>query len=234
MPDFHTVFNGRSKVFLAVVHAQDNQQATLNAQIAYTNGADGIWLIGHRMDAAELNKCYDLVRVTLPPLWIGLNYLEVFSSEQALELLPGDANGIWFDDAGYNENSERPEKEVRELRNRHKALAPHVLLFGGIAHKGNAPIKDLKQAVQMSSPLLDVVVTTGAGTGIAADPQKIKDMRHWQRDVPLALASGVTPKNASEYLPHVDCIMVATGVSKTFHLLDAPKVAALSKIVRSY
>ena len=54
---------------------------------------------------------------------------------------------------------------------------------------------------------------TCAAKGKAANIQKIVDMRGGCGSVAMALASGITPANAAEYAPLVDCFMVATGIS---------------------
>ena len=59
----------------------------------------------------------------------------------------------------------------------------------------------------------DFFTCTCAAKGKAASIQKIVDLRGGCGSVAMALASGITPANAAEYAPHVDCFMVATGIS---------------------
>ena len=59
-------------------------------------------------------------------------------------------------------------------------------------------------------------------------------MRQALGTFPLALASGVTPENVTDYLPFVDCFLVATGISKSFTELDPAKVTGLVENVRGY
>ena len=42
-------------------------------------------------------------------------------------------------------------------------------------------------------------------------------------DVPLAIASGITPDNVHPYLDYADCYLVATGIGSSFSDLD-PKL----------
>jgi predicted TIM-barrel enzyme len=74
---------------------------------------------------------------------------------------------------------------------------------------------------------MDVVTTSGDGTGIAADIKKVSDMKSYIKDTPLGIASGITIENVDQYLPYVDAFLVATGISKTFTELDADKVKSL-------
>lgn len=76
---------------------------------------------------------------------------------------------------------------------------------------------------------MDVVTTSGSATGVAAQIQKIKDMRASCGDKAMALASGVTPENAPLYAPLIDAFLVATGISKPgdFYNLDPNRLRAL-------
>ena len=79
---------------------------------------------------------------------------------------------------------------------------------------------------------MDVVTTSGPGTGWSASVEKIGAMKEALGDFPLAIASGVTPENVTDYLGIADCFLVATGISKSFEELDASLLEALLKKVR--
>ena len=68
-----------------------------------------------------------------------------------------------------------------------------------------------KLSAQIATHFMDVVCTSGVKTGSAADIEKIRTFRSGCGDKVLALASGVTPENVTDYIPYVDCILVATG-----------------------
>jgi predicted TIM-barrel enzyme len=72
---------------------------------------------------------------------------------------------------------------------------------------------------------MDVVCTSGPGTGQAADPEKVRLMH--PRNHSLALASGVTAENVRSYLPHVQAFLVGTGIESRFGVIDPQKLAAL-------
>ena len=52
-------------------------------------------------------------------------------------------------------------------------------------------------------------------------------------DVPLAIASGITPENVGCYLEIADCFLVATGISKSFVDLDAGLLQELVNTIRA-
>lgn len=70
---------------------------------------------------------------------------------------------------------------------------------------------------------MDAVTTSGPGTGYAADIEKIRRMKQALGNTPLAIASGITPENIVNYLPHADCFLVATEISRNFTELDPVK-----------
>ncbi len=110
------------------------------------------------------------------------------------------------------------------------------LYFGGVAFKCQRPVADkhLGTAASLATHFMDVVTTSGRGTGIAASTKKIADMRTGCGGVAMALASGITPTNASEYASLVDCFMVATGISQPgdFYNLDPLQLRALMESTR--
>jgi predicted TIM-barrel enzyme len=95
-------------------------------------------------------------------------------------------------------------------------------------------VRDLAKAARRAAPWIDVVTTSGPGTGKAAAPAKVRAMKEALGEHPLALASGVTPENVTDYLPWVDGFLVATGISYTFEDLDPARVRDLVRIVRAW
>ncbi len=81
---------------------------------------------------------------------------------------------------------------------------------------------------------MDVVTTSGPGTGHAVHVDKIRAMKEALGQFPLAIASGITAENVQDYLPWSDCYLVATGISKSFVELDPILVKALIARVRNH
>jgi predicted TIM-barrel enzyme len=77
---------------------------------------------------------------------------------------------------------------------------------------------------------MDVVCTSGPGTGKEANVGKVSAMKAGLgSDGALALASGVTSENVASYLPYVDAYLVGTGIEVEFGVLDPVKVRALQE-----
>lgn len=90
------------------------------------------------------------------------------------------------------------------------------MFFAGVAFKKQREVqpKYHNLVAQIGTHFMDVVCTSGVKTGSAADIDKIRKFRSGCGDKVLALASGVTPQNVLNYVPYVDCILVATGEFK--------------------
>ena len=104
------------------------------------------------------------------------------------------------------------------------------LYFGGVAFKYQRDVASdaLGQATVLATSYVDVVCTSGPGTGKAAQIDKLVAMRHAVGpEAAIALASGVTAENVAAYLPYVDAFLVGTGIEARFGVLDASKLTAL-------
>lgn len=211
--------------FLPVVHVEATEQALRNAKIAADNGADGVFLINHHLLYLDLIEIYQIVRAALPGFWIGLNCLDLGRS--AIDHILPETDGLWVDDAGITEG-EKPTAVASEFVNRRRIRGWPGLYFGGVAFKYQKEIKDVATAARLACSYMDVVTTSGAGTGEAADVEKISLMKEAMGDHPLAIASGTTPKNVQEYMPYADCFLVATGISDSHTELNPKLVRAFA------
>ena len=126
------------------------------------------------------------------------------------------------------------QEEADAIRSARQQSGWRGLYFGGVAFKYCRRVEQLEAAARIAIRYMDVVTTSGPGTGKAAEPDKLRRMRQALGSFPLALASGVTPENVTDYLPYVDCFLVATGISKSFTELDPAKLATLVERVRGY
>ena len=214
-----------ANTFLAVVHVENSEQAVRNARIANDEGADGIFLINHDIGHNELLNAYAQVVRDLPWLWVGLNCLDLGPS--ALLAIPKTAVGLWVDNAGITEAGVTQAKRFNDIRIARGWL--EGLYFGGVAFKYQEPVKDVAAVAKAAVPYVDVITTSGAGTGQAAEIGKIKKMKTAIGEHPLAIASGITPENVLEYAPYADCFLVATGISDSHTELNPSRVRELAK-----
>lgn len=228
---FRDTFANRH-VILPVVHVTGGLQAIRNSQLARTAGADGVFLINHRLPGLELLRIYQEVAAAVPDWWIGVNRLDVPPNEVFSGLSSG-VSGVWADNAMIQEGrSSQPAADRIAQARRDSGFGG--LYFGGVAFKYQRHVSDLADACGIASGYMDVVTTSGPGTGSAASLDKIRSMKQALGSYPLAIASGITPDNVVGYLGMADCFLVATGVSRSFEEFDPCRLEALVQRVRSF
>lgn len=228
---FRRVFPQRH-VVLPVVHVESEHQARRNTDLARQAGADGVFLINHFSDCEDLLAIHRRVSEDHPDWWIGVNCLDLDPPE-VFELVTDGVAGIWVDDAGVDER-EHGQPLAEQATAARERSGWKGLYFGGVAFKYQRPVEDLTRAARIAVRHMDVVTTSGPGTGIAAACDKIVAMKEAVGDFPLAIASGITAENVGDYLDVVDCFLVATGISRSFTELDPVKVRRLIKRVGVY
>ena len=219
-------------VILPVIHVSSLSQALRNTDLAREHGADGVFLINHSMHSPELLNIHTAVVDANPDWWVGVNCLGL-STREVFTRVSMKVSGVWTDNAMIDEDEidQAPAESVLETI---KKTEWPGLYFGGVAFKYQEPVNDLSMAAKTASRYMDVVTTSGPGTGKAAGIDKIRAMKDAMGDFPLAIASGITPDNVTDYLPCSDCYLVATGISRSFEELDPKLLKSLVDRVREY
>lgn len=227
---FRDVFDSRH-VVLPVIHVRDREQALANAQLARDAGADGIFLINHDLSVAKLLEIHAEVAASFRRWFVGVNCLGLPARDCFARLSPAVA-GLWVDDAQIDEH--KPVQiDASAIDEARRASGWSGLYFGGVAFKYRRPVEAVQAAARAARDHMDIVTTSGPGTGAAAAVDKIQSMKAALDRFPLAVASGITPENVGAYLPHADCFLVATGISRSFHDLDQKRLARLVAEVRA-
>ena len=226
---------GSSPVLLPVVHPIGRDEALTAIRIAHDLGVPGVFLIDQGMHEREVLQLVREVRDLYPTLWIGMNLLSRAPADALITVLDacGFIDGIWSDNAGIDERgSEHPRAEAF-VTARH-AASWQGLYFGGVAFKYQREIAsaELGRAGTAAVPYMDVICTSGPGTGYAADVEKVRALRAGIGDHAMALASGVTPQNVRSYLPYVQAFLVGTGIEQRIGVLDPVKIEALMRALR--
>lgn len=227
---FRARFPGGHAV-LPVVHATSLDQVLRNAGVAVEAGADGVFLINHTISSDDLLAYHDVVRGRLPDLWVGLNCLDRRPTWVAEH---PRVRGMWTDNA-YVDETMVVQGNAGLIEHRNRTLAGwDGIYFGGVAFKGQRKVRPehLGDAARHAMRHVDVVTTSGPGTGMAADVDKLRTMRDALGDHPLALASGVTSSNVGQYLPYVDAFLVTSSISRDFEDLDLALTRQLVEVVR--
>lgn len=204
--------------FIPVIHYESKHQAAFieNIQILLDLHVKDVILCG----AFDYFEMLSSARIAYD---LGFNVGANFLCQDIIQIPEDHVNYfeyLWYDDskAGLEENY------CKAVWDRKPQLIPKLL--GGVAFKYQRQPRDLKAACDMAIKYMDCVVTSGEGTGMAADIDKINRMRDYiDGRKPLGLASGITPENVKNY--DVDYILVNTGISKTFYNFDKDRIKKL-------
>lgn len=237
-----TKFN-KSRVLLPVVHLPQNGTLGMDAvRTALAAGADGIFLINQGTSVQNIvGRLIPAYRKEFgPELWIGVNPLGVAVEDfirLSAETPDRRIDGVWTDDGGVDSLREDRYVAARDayLAAR-KETGWQGLYFGGTAFKTqrDVPRDKLPLVAKRAASFMEVVCSSGRGTGIAADVPKVKALREAIPGVPMALASGVTPENVDPFLPYVEAYLVATGIEQEFGVLDPKRTKALADKIHGY
>lgn len=238
---FHKAFKSTGPAVTPVIHVVDEAQVIRNVEIAIGEGAQGVFLINHDFGVEPFLPLIRSAREAFPYLWLGVNFLAV-TGEGAFPILgkleaedcPVDA--YWADDARIDERrADDDQEEAETISAVRQESGWSGVYFGGTAFKKQREVapEHLGFSAEIAARHMDVVTTSGVGTGHEAEASKIEIFRRSIGDRPLALASGVTPENARVY-GDVDCFLVATGINVEgdFYHIDARRLRRLMAVTR--
>lgn len=243
----HFIFKNK-KTLLPVIHVVNEEDTLYNINLINKYNIEGCFLISHGdLDYNELIKLGTKIKNDNPNLWIGYNFLDIeeekiFNTLKELKFFP---DGIWLDNSfvglkGCNDIVEQMNRDLFFYR----TSGFNGLYFGGFAFKYQRQPESLEKATREAVSKLNVITTSGTGTGKSADIDKIKTI--YKNSImldavigkevfkPIGIASGITVDNVKDYLPFVDNFLVATGISKTDTLFDEDKLKILNEIISSY
>lgn len=210
-----------------VIHVCDIPTALENARIAAGCGVAGAMLISHDGDERLVDRCaWEIRLLGQTGLRLGVNYLTL-GVDRAVRRSQYQGYATWCDDPGVRSPVGATDAAIEACR-----FGPKLPVFAGVAFKGQSPDPDPGATARAVTMLGFIPTTSGIVTGIAPDDGKLWALRRaLPDDAPLAVASGVTADNVARMVPHVTHVLVATGISKSFHEFDARKLEQLMREV---
>jgi predicted TIM-barrel enzyme len=122
---------------------------------------------------------------------------------------------MWSDNAGLREAGD--DKDAVFLKNmRTRTLTGKSLqYFGGVEFKyqRQPKEKDLEWVYERAKELVDVITTSGPGTGKEIGIEKLKRIRDAVGNHPIAVASGVNESNKRAIEKYADYLLVASSIT---------------------
>jgi membrane complex biogenesis BtpA family protein len=101
------------------------------------------------------------------------------------------------------------------LRDRARLGAEQVAILADVDVKHSAPLADVPLEQEVADVIqrggADGIIVTGQGTGHAASPQRVQDVKRFAGDVPVFVGSGATENNIADFLPFTQGFIVGTA-----------------------
>jgi len=211
-------------IVLPVIHHRDEETTFKNAEVAFSEGCSGLFLISHTGDDSVIPELAARIKRQYPDKMIGINLLTQ-KAHVALRLsLAMGLDATWVDSPGIT--SAGPDDTALALFGV-TANNPQHLLFASVAFKYQQEEPYPAVAAGHAARLGMIPTTSGSGTGEETPVEKVATMRNAIGDAPLAIASGVTPENALRYVDTVTYCLVATGIGSDFYTIDREKLRLL-------
>lgn len=240
--EFHQKFNSPGPVVTPVIHVLDERQTARNIDIALDAGVAGIFMINHDFPVEPFLPIVRAIRQRYPELWLGLNFLAV-TGEHAFPVLGHlhdegcRIDAYWADDACIDERASIADQtQANKIQRARANSAWNGLYLGGTCFKKQREVspEHYGASAEIATHFMDVVCTSGYATGIEAETDKIEVFRQHIGEHVLALASGITPENATCYAD-VDCFLVATGINldNDFYNIDQQKLKRLLTVTQA-
>lgn len=223
---------------LPVIHYLSVQQALDNAALAKRCGCPGVFLISMDGRDDELDQAIMAVKYRNPDLYVGANFLSQTPLKALHRSLELGIQATWVDYAGVSGFG--PNQQALDIAKVLDANPGHDF-FGAVAFKYQPVEKFPVEAAIVAAKQGMIATTSGAKTGHAPDPAKLRGMREGLNRAfasanyrpALALASGVTPENAHQYLDSTTHFLVSKGISESEHQFSEEKLRALMAVVNS-
>lgn len=206
-----------------VIHYLDHETAVEQSDLIVDRALNGMFLISHHGDDDATFTSAVRIKERHPHLQVGVNLLATHPVEAAWRALSARLDMIWADNMGVSSSGLTPNGRALSLL----ALAHGATqFFASIAFKYQPHEPDPSAATRFALMSGFVPTTSGASTGMAPDLPKIKAMSQASQSY-LAIASGITPDNLSDYAPHIHYVLVATGIARDAYRIDPGKLDRL-------
>jgi membrane complex biogenesis BtpA family protein len=124
------------------------------------------------------------------------------------------------------------------LRERAALKAENIKIFADVDVKHSAPLaaRPLQDEVDdlIERALADAIVVSGAGTGKATEPDKVRRVKKYAGETPVFIGSGVTPETIKDF-DAADGFIVGTSLKRdgvAANPVELERVKALMKQIR--
>ncbi|MBU0638939.1 MAG: hypothetical protein KKB50_08755 [Planctomycetes bacterium] len=225
---FASCFGGRHRVFLAVIHVRDEEQALRVVGVARGGGADGVFLVNQGIGYQKLLRIARAVVARHRDLFVGVSCLDL-RPQDVFCRLPECVSGVWADDTGSCSNVPDNAAAVRAAR---RDAGWRGLYFGTVT-LGNA-LRDVVEACVAAGEHIDVLTVRSRAAREPPDVDVLRALHEVRARPPLAVVFDATPDSVGAYLPYVDCVLAAPAPDDGSCEPDPAHVPELSRTIHAY
>jgi membrane complex biogenesis BtpA family protein len=122
------------------------------------------------------------------------------------------------------------------LRERTILGADNIRIFADVDVKHSAALAErpLEDEVDdlIERALADAIVVSGAGTGKATDPAKVKQVKRAAPDTPVFIGSGITADSIGDFLDSADGFIVGTALKKAGRATNPVDLARVKSLMK--
>jgi hypothetical protein len=199
---------------IPVIHSENAYQVEENVKICLDCGVKNAFLINHTISYLELISIREFIKNKYPDFWAGVNFLDL-SLPMSLKVFE-NFDGLCHDQFPFIEDK------------------PNFCFFGCISFKYQPDIEEneFDSYCKQIEKVVDVVVTSGDATGSPPTIAKIKKIRSKiNKNIPLAVASGININNIKSFSEYVDYFLVASSIIDKDEIFSYQKLNNLLKIL---
>lgn len=208
---------------LPVIHHLDMETSVSQVRIARECGAHGVFLIDHAGEDELLIDVACVAKGVFPDFPIGLNLLSFTPTQATLAVIENGLDMVWADTMDVS--SAGMGSMGRALRDM-AAAHPKIGFFASVAFKYQPVDPDPAKAAELARKAGFIPTTSGPRTGSPPTTEKVMSMSAAAGGM-LALASGITTANVSDFSAYSSHILVSTGICIDEHRIDPMKLRTL-------
>jgi len=217
-----------TKEIIPVLHMSNKDNLNHNISIIKSLNIKKIFIINHDYQTLdEIKEEYNYIKSKIKNIWIGINCLtscetKIFTELSNERFFP---DAVWIDNSAIqNSYGTKNRDKIYESYLEYKEKGFQGRYFGGFAFKYQKQPLNLEKATIEATDFIDIITTSGNGTGVKADIEKIKTIyKNVNNKNDIAIASGITPDNIKDYIPFINYFLIATGISESFYRLSLEK-----------
>lgn len=177
-----------------------------------SNKIGGIWLSCSNCSIDTIKQTYIWVKKTFPSLWVGINLVGETIIKMLEFIQEFKPDGIWSDRSYITDCEFQNVPEI--IIDSFNRSNWNGLYFGGTLFKYINQHGDVNKILENSAKYMDVLTTSGEGTGIEIEKDKIEKIYNKVSEkILVAIASGITSDNILRLRKTCDIFIVGTSIT---------------------